>query len=234
MTIVGRGGAFEVPQLWQDRHWDRPYHYLRSLSTRDAQADPRLHRTQTYIGDQLAWWTDVQAAISRSSLMLTQEREIERGAFNALVRAAYRGLANEPWLFGGVATTGVEGWQDYAWLLANEPRRLDPNSAIATRTDLYPIAQGQAFLGVEGALFVFGINWAFVEAQGIDPDVAYAHALVSVGRLGHLLLLEGQHHGLVARMTPAVHESSASALFGLDDDRDVLYVIMFAYPADAT
>jgi hypothetical protein len=42
--------------------------------------------------------------------------------------------------------------------------------------------------------------------------------------------LEGQHQGLAARMTPAVHEETASNMLRLTEERDVLYAIRLVFP----
>ena len=234
LTVTGPHGGFAVPSLWVERHWERPYHYLRSLSAARAASgdDGSLRRVSAQGADQLVWWTDVQGALSRSSLTVSNRQGLERDVFHALIRAAYRGLAHEPWLFGAVVTAGVHGWEDASWTLENGPRRLEARRRVDSDDELAGLAQGQFFLKGPGALFALGINWALVEAAGVDVDFAYAHALVSVGRVGHGILLEGQHHGLKARMTPAVHESSAAKVFDLDSERDVLYVLKLAHPAE--
>lgn len=236
LTVAGPRGAFTVPRLWAERHWERPYYYLRTLSAARAASgdDDCLRRVSAHVADQLVWWTDVQGALSRTSLTVSDRRGLTREVFQALVRAAYRGLATEPWLFGAVVSTGIEGWEDASWTLENGPRRLEVRRKIDSDADLAGLAQGQAFLKGPGALFALGINWAHVEVSGVDADLAYAHALVSVGRLGHAILLEGQHHGLRARMTPAVHESSAAKVFDLEPERDVLYVLKLAHPPEAS
>jgi hypothetical protein len=227
--VLGPDGEAGAPQHWHERHWERPYYFLTTLSRR-PRPEGVLARKQWHVGDQLIWWTDVEAATTRASLTGSVSREMPRETFNSLVRAAYRALALEPWMFGCVITRTVEGWPDYAWTLENSPRRLDPRSEATTDSDVAAIAQGQVFLTGPGTLFAFGINWPHAEQAGVDPDWAYAHALVTVGRIGHAVLLEGQHHGLGARMTPAVHESRAAEVFDLDESRDVLYVIKLAYP----
>jgi hypothetical protein len=75
---------------------------------------------------------------------------------------------------------------------------------------------------------LLGIDWDSPQPFGSDRQ--YANTLVACGRVGHALLLEGLNIGLAARMTPAVHESTAQELFGLPPSRDCLYFLRLAHP----
>ncbi|KPW91512.1 MULTISPECIES: hypothetical protein [Pseudomonas syringae group] len=223
------GNDLAIPETWEKHNWERPYVFLKTLETDHSQGrhDFQSHR---YLLDKLVSGYDVKRAISRRSFTSVAERELPSSVLEATLRCLYQALTQETHLFAGVVTRGVQGWADAAWLLDHTPRALKRSNRASDSEVVAKIIQGQGWAGGKGITVLLGINWQFAVEAFSDPDIAYARALLDVGRVGHALLLEGQHQGLAARMTPAVHEETASKMLRLSEERDVLYAIRLVFP----
>lgn len=222
------GNDLTIPDTWESHNLERPYIFLKKL---EADYSPSCHGFQShrYLLDKLVTGYDVKRAISRRSFISVSERELPSTVLEAVLRCLYQALAQETHLFAGVVTHGVQGWADAAWLLDHTPRALKHSGRASDTEVVAKIIQGQGWAGGKGITVLLGINWQFAVAAFGDPDMAYARALLDVGRVGHALLLEGQHQGLAARMTPAVHEETASTMLRLTEERDVLYAIRLVF-----
>lgn len=222
-TVATAACATTVPEFWTERGWDLPFHFLTAID----RPSHRSLRTYDYLDDTVVSGFDARRVMSRRSLMATSEAPVPATTLNAILRRVYRVLRSEADLFCGVVTSGVESWKDAVWLVEHQPRSLvlapgDPHSF--TR-----LIQGQQWGDGNGIVLLVGIDWTALEPN-CDENQAYADALVAVGRAGQALVCEAAHFGLVGRMTPAVHESTAAEMLGLPDYRDVLYALRLALP----
>lgn len=227
--VSQHGSEVSIPDTWETHNWERPYVFLKQLQA-DQVAQPQALQSHRYLLDKLVTGYDVKRAISRRSFTSVAEREVPSSVLEAVFRCLYQALAQETHLFAGIVTQGVQGWADAAWLLDHTPRALKRSDRASDSEVVAKIIQGQGWAGGKGITVLLGINWQFAVAAFGDPDIAYAKALLDVGRVGHALLLEGQHQGLAARMTPAVHEETASNMLRLTEERDVLYAIRLVFP----
>ncbi|AZD23343.1 hypothetical protein C4K22_4285 [Pseudomonas chlororaphis subsp. aurantiaca] len=230
MVYASRHGSdLSVPETWEKHNWERPYVFLKKLEIDYSQGrhDFQSHR---YLLDKLVSGYNLKHAISRRSFTSVAEHELPASVLDALLRCLYQALAQETHLFAGVVTHGVQGWADAAWLLDHTPRALKRSDRASDTEVVAKIIQGQEWARGKGITVLLGINWQFAIDAFVEPDIAYARALLDVGRVGHALLLEGQHHGLASRMTPAVHEETASQMLRLSEERDVLYAIRLVFP----
>lgn len=216
-----------VPDLWESHSWTRPLHYLTSING-EASAPEKSHR---YLHHALISGFEVKSALRRTSLRASSPEALSFDDFSSILRAIYAALEGETRLFAGIVTKGVVGWKDGAWLVENQPRCLLAPGSTFQPSLTQRLIQGQAWALGEGVFALFGIDWSWLDASE-NKEVAYAEALVSCGRAGHSLVLEGQHRGLQARMTPAIHESTGSEILSLPDSRDVLYAIRLARPKE--
>ncbi|RON53207.1 hypothetical protein BK666_00150 [Pseudomonas frederiksbergensis] len=224
-----RGDDLTIPDTWEKHNWERPYVFLKKLEADNSHSanDFQSHR---YLLDKLVSGYNVKRAISRRSFTSVAERELPSSVLDSLTRCLYQALTQETHLFAAMVTHGVQGWADAAWLLDHTPRALKRSDRASDTEVVSKIIQGQGWAGGKGVTVLLGINWQFSANTFADPDIAYARALLDVGRVGHALLLEAQHLGLVARMTPAVHEETASQMLRLSEERDVLYAIRLVIP----
>lgn len=229
MYVSQCGNERLIPETWEHHNWERPYVFLKTLQS-DLAARPQAFQSHRYLLDKLVSGYDLKRAISRRSFTSVAERDVPSSVLVAVLRCLYQALAQETHLFAGVVTQGVQGWADAAWSLDHTPRALKRSDRPSDSEVVVKIIQGQGWAGGNGITVLLGINWQFAVDAFTDPDIAYAKALLDVGRVGHALLLEGQHQGLVARMTPAVHEETASQMLRLSEERDVLYAIRLVFP----
>ncbi|MGI5221336.1 hypothetical protein [Nocardia sp. CA-290969] len=228
-----------VPDIWSAHGWAQPYHFVDTLRRRAAGLDPatiqqQLTRQVNSAADQILTWKNVKSAMERRSGYAWATGTTPAPVLDALNRIVWAAMGQERWLAAGVHLQSVDGYDDGPYAFADHPRRLDPRTNGADpATMLFRTSQGQSWIPGDGLTFLLGIDWEFAAESGVDPDLAYAHALRAVGRLGHMLLLEGHRHGLSARMTPAVLESEANGMLEFGPDRDILYMIRMGVVAGA-
>jgi len=225
-----QGIDLSIPDAWEMHNWERPYVFLKQLETGGPQ-NSHAFQSYPYLLDKLVSGYDLKRAISRRCFTSVAERDLPSSALEAVLRCLYQVLAQETHLFAGIVTNGVQDWADAPWLLDHTPRALKRLSSTDDTEMLLKILQGQGWASGKGITVLLGINWEFAGESFNNPDVAYARALLDVGRVGHALLLEGQHQNLAARMTPAVHEETASKILHLSEERDVLYAIRLVFPS---
>ncbi|WP_152427122.1 hypothetical protein [Curtobacterium flaccumfaciens] len=228
-TVVDQRGWSEVPDFWDEKNWARPYHFLQTVSK--AQDDqPAVPEERPYLTDKVTSGFAYRRAVERSSLTRLAEGSFAGDDLQALLRCLYQALAVEGHFVAGVVTDTVEGWADGYWTVEHEPRHIR-NSLVAVDPDQTArMIQGQEWATGPGVMIVLALDWAQVQSANQDVDQAYAAALIACGRIGHALVLEGQHHALRARMTPAVHESTAAGLFRFPEHVSPLYAIRLAKP----
>ncbi|SDX08720.1 hypothetical protein SAMN05444064_11279 [Pseudomonas syringae] len=230
MHASRHGDNLSIPETWDSHNWERPYVFLKKLEGDDFR-NFQSFQSHSYLLDKLVSGYNLKRAISRRCFTSTASQSVPYLAFDALLRCLYQALAKETHLFAGIITNGVEGWADAAWVLDHTPRALKRTDHASDTEMVAKIIQGQGWAGGKGITVLLGISWQFAVEVFANPDIAYARALLDVGRVGHALLLEGQHQGLSARMTPAVHEETASHVLSLSEERDVLYAIRLVYPS---
>lgn len=223
------GRREQVPDFWEAHNWERPYGFLKGLDS-GSTSMPDVPQPHPYLHDKLVSGFDVKEALARRSLMQARDEAIPFTSLNAVLRGLYMAIANVPHVFAGVVTCGVESWRDGYWLLENSPRSLSPSGVAFDQSELATIIQGQVWGHGRGITAILGIDWDVASDEFEDPNQAYASTLVSIGRIGHSVLLDGQHLGMAARMTPAVHESTAARILNLDKSQEPLYVIRLALP----
>lgn len=223
------GKALPIPEIWEKNNWERPYVFLKKLENNVTHEGHSL-KSHRYLLDKLVSGYNVKRAISRRSFNSVSDQKLPSSTLNALLRCLYQALVQETHLFAGLVTNGVQDWDDAAWLLDHTPRALKRSQMVTDTEIVAKIIQGQGWANGKGITVLLGINWQFAVESYTDPDIAYAKSLLDIGRVGHALLLEGQHHGLSARMTPAVHEETASKVLQLSEERDVLYAIRLVLP----
>lgn len=230
MTIViDARGRSDVPSFWDEKNWARPYHFLRTVSlVQDIRAQPPTERA--YLTDKITSGFAFRRAVERSSLTRVAAGGFAGEDVQFLLRSLYQALAEERQFVAGVVTDAVDGWADGYWTVDHEPRHIRSSMIPNSSEDTARMLQGQEWATGPGVMIVLALDWAQVAAADEDVDQAYAAALITCGRIGHALLLEGQHHGLRARMTPAVHESTAARLFRLPVHVSALYAIRLARP----
>ncbi|WP_461022080.1 nitroreductase family protein [Thalassiella azotivora] len=93
---------------------------------------------------------------------------------------------------------------------------------------LMRVAQGQGFVGGSGCVFFLGVDWERLESLGSSAELRYRDALVSIGAVGHALVAAATSVGLGTRMTPAIHETTASEIFHLPSNSEMLYLLKVA------
>lgn len=223
----GSEPSVKVPALWEKHNWERAYKFLREVDEEHGEKQYQPN-TYSYLSDKIASGFDLKRALDRRSLTAVDDKAIEVEAFSALVRCAYQASAASPSIFFGVVTTNVVGWPDGYWLIDHTPRSLMRSAVPHDSSDLADLIQGQFWANGTGVCFLLGAD--LEQSPQAERESFYAKTLIDCGRIGHSLLLEGQHHGLVARMTPAVKESTATRILQLDESRDVLYFLRIAYP----
>ena len=136
------------------------------------------------------------------------------------------------WLHVYVAVQGVEGvprgvyQYDFArsTLLAagREPSDEELASAI----------QGQNWIGGGGASIFVVVQWDRYQWL-YRHSRAYLNLLIQIGEFGQEVLQAGYQLGLAGWLTPAVAESRAATLLGLDEvgsDADAMYYLKLGYP----
>jgi hypothetical protein len=227
VSIISAHGEVDVPELWQAHNWERPYAYLKEVAS-ILHAHEDTEKNHGYLLDKIVSGFDLRKALERTSLVGSDFSSIPNQAFNGVLRSLYQALSEETCLFAGIISVGIEGWVDAAWSVEHSPRSLKPISAFSDSANLSEIIQGQLWAEGNGIFILLGIDWSFASIKQNNPEIAYAKALIATGRVGHAILLEGQHHGLSARMTPAIAETKAAEILDLDHDRDVLYFIKLA------
>lgn len=225
MEVVDATGAGPVPHFWDQVGWARPYHFLRAVGKVEC-ADAIPH---AYLADKVVSGYDFKRCIERKSLASTGTDPISSDRLNAVLRCVYQALSVERDIVAGVVTWNVKSWADAAWVVEHEPRSIRRSVAEFSPDLLSRVLQGQVWAQGTGIYVVLCLDWKAVHASGDNVNAAYANALVKAGRIGHALVLEGQHEELVARMTPAVHESSARTLFRLSEDVSPIYAIRLAH-----
>jgi hypothetical protein len=230
--VIDALGASEVPDFWARSNWGRPYRFLETAAGgRDADA-PDI-RPRRFMYDKIVSGFNYQDALGRRSLTSDAGRSIPRAAFEAVLRSIYQILAEEPALVCGIITADVEGWADAAWIVDSQPRCIRQVPRPLLPGDLAKLIQGQAWGHGPGISIVLGAAWGEEAADQADLEYDYARTLVTMGASGQAILLEGQHHGLRARMTPALTESFAAEVFQLDETMEMLYAIRLSTPKAA-
>lgn len=226
-TITTIDGTFPVPELWRRHHWSRPLAFLSSVNGERIAA-----ATHPYLFDKIVSGFTLRPMLNRRSLTAIADVTLTLRTLQELLRAVYRANAYSPQIFAGILTADIVGWKDGLWLVDNGPRSLRPAPTSFDPDVMGRIIQGQVWGAGRGFAVLLGIDWAAASELYDDANTAYADALLTVGRMGHSILLDAQSLGLAARMTPAVHESTAADALGLPTDRDVLYVLRLAPPRE--
>lgn len=227
MQVVDATGVSVVPAFWCDVGWARPYHFIRAVE----KVDLGERVDHSYVRDKVVSGFDYARSISRRSLTQVSDEPLSTGQLNSVLRCVYQALSVERDIVAGIITWNVEGWADGAWIVEHEPRAMRRSLAEFSPALLSRMLQGQAWAQGTGIYVVLCLDWRVVHAAGSDVNAAYASALVKAGRIGHALLLEGQHQNLVARMTPAIHESTVARVFRLSGDIAPMYAMRLAEPA---
>jgi hypothetical protein len=219
-----------VPEFWADRNWERPFHYLKKVETL-GQSNPSELKSHPYLLDKVVSGFNYRAAVMRRSITADAGKSIESAHLDAVLRCLYQGLAAESCITAGILTVDVQGWANAAWLVDNTPRSLLRSGARLAEEDFAIMIQGQQWGAGPGIVVLLGIDWSACEASEVPADLAYARALVTIGRMGQSLVIEGQHHGLACRMTPAVKETVAAETLDISEDIEMLYALRLSYPA---
>lgn len=225
--IVGWRGQCKVPELWADSGWARPFHFVKIVE-REQAFSPSPRR---YLGDKIVSGFDYRNAIGRRSLTTASSDGVDARILNSILRCTYQILDSEPLLVVGIVTHSVTDWADAAWAVSHAPRSVRRTPPVDLDVLVPRMFQGQAWSRGPGITVVLSLSWSRLNEQTLDPDVGYAQALVSCGRAGHALLLEGQHLGLAARMTPAIHDSTAREIYSYPQGISPLYAMRLAEPA---
>lgn len=229
-VVIDQRGTSEVPDFWDNRNWSRPFHFLRTVSRVQVE-HPEAPAEHQYLTDKITSGFAYRRAVERKSLTTVSEDVFVGDDLQSLLRSLYQAVAVERHFAVGLVTDSVQGWADGYWTLDHEPRHIRNTFTEADPARTARMIQGQEWATGPGVMFVLALDWQQIVALGQDADQAYASALVTCGRIGQALVLEGQHHGLRARMTPAVHESTAAGMFRFPEHISPLYAIRFARPS---
>lgn len=92
--------------------------------------------------------------------------------------------------------------------------------------------QGQNWIGGGGVSFFVVVQWDRYQWL-YRHSRAYLNLLIQIGEFGQELLQAGYQAGLVGWLTPAVAETRAAELLGLDrvgSDADAMYYVKLGYP----
>ena len=135
------------------------------------------------------------------------------------------------WLHVYVAVQGVEGVPRGVYQY--DPAR---NTLLATGREpsdeeLASTIQGQNWIGGGGASILVVVQWDRYQWL-YRHSRAYLNLLIQIGEFGQELLQAGYQSGLVGWLTPAVAESRAATLLGLDEvgsDADAMYYLKLGY-----
>lgn len=216
----------QVPDAWVFHNWELPFAFLNDVQN-ELSSSGTQYSSHGYCQDKVLSGFDSKRALARRSLTSTRAEHVPAQKFREILRSIYQALNAEPHLFAGLATANVEGWPDSFWMIDHSPRSLLRCSTDFSEDLVSQSIQGQFWVRGPGVTILIGIDWDYV-GRGRGRESAYADALFTCGRVGQAIVLDATHIGLVARMTPAIHESTAAECLELGDDRDVLYALRLA------
>jgi hypothetical protein len=218
-----------APSLWQRYGWLRARIFLDAVETA---------RSERFAGEPEnveppAWMEGcdlgtVRELLARTSGTVFTMRPVHGEAMDRLLAVLRTRLRSRPYLCAGLIAQSVEGLEPGAHLLSAEA----PPEHVAEldTAKVLRVGQGQRWVEGGGGVLFLGLRWSELENQLGDAADAYAEGLVAIGFVGHELVHRLSALGMRARMTPAVVESCAARLFGLDPgDADLLYLLKFGH-----
>ncbi len=136
------------------------------------------------------------------------------------------------WLHVYVAVQGVEGVPRGVYQYDFARNTLLATGRSPSDEELAHTIQGQNWIGDGGVSLFVVVQWDRYQWL-YRHSRAYLNLLIQIGEFGQELLQAGYQLGLAGWMTPAVAESPAAALLGLDEvgsDVDAMYYLKLGYP----
>lgn len=136
------------------------------------------------------------------------------------------------WLHVYVAVQGVEGVPRGVYQYDTARNTLLATGREPSDEELAGAIQGQNWIGGGGASIFVVVQWDRYQWL-YRHSRAYLNLLIQIGEFGQELLQAGYQLGLAGWLTPAVAESRAATLLGLDEvgsDADAMYYLKLGYP----
>lgn len=130
---------------------------------------------------------------------------------------------NPPIVSCGCLVGAVSGVNPGFHLLDTKNRQLGQVYKGDKRLDMTAICLNQAWLANAAVHFVFMTNLAKLDQQ--FGARGYRYAMMTAGRLGHLLYLGATALGMGCCGIGAFYDGEARQLLGLNDDSDMLYLL---------
>ena len=172
-----------------------------------------------------------EAMLRRRSRRNFVNRSIAGEQFGYLLKLLCIGMdapdqnpANDPPIVScGCLVGSVTGVNPGFHLLDTRNRQLGQVFKGDKRSEMTAICLNQAWLANAAGHFVFMTNLAKLDQQ--FGARGYRHAMMTAGRLGHLLYVGATALGLGCCGIGAFYDGEARQLLGLNDDSDMLYLL---------
>ncbi|MFS8104310.1 hypothetical protein LFM09_45110 [Lentzea alba] len=222
-----RGLGEEGSGQWRRYGWELARHFLAALQEHDSRQTTAVDHgaVQWCNGGHLQHPEDISTVHQRRSQVFAAPQPITATQHRYLVSTLLKANARHDWLLVGEIVQLVEGIAPGSYLWQRDPQHFDMRRNDDLAREVRQAAQGQGFVTGGGCVFFLGVDWNRLAALGGTPEQHYRDALVTIGGVGQALVLSALMAGLGSRMTPAVHESTAAALFALPGHCEMLYLI---------
>lgn len=220
-----RGGTWEVYNLQRAA-------YLMFNTVFDNEADSTFRSYQGTSEDIMN--PNFGKMLNRRTERFFTDENISQDKFEELIKELNSALASQPWLSYRVLVQGIDGY-DKSIYMPDAIGKLTKTVNSYTKKDLMEAVHGQWWLNGAGFCFFLVVNFDELKKKNANSNPkSYFEMILQLGAAGQALLNTVYKHELGSWMTPAVSESMAAKILGLDPDKhESLYFFKVGIPQRA-
>lgn len=229
----GADGEFCRAQTWEVYNLQRAaYLMFNTFDSYDAEGSPRFRTYDATSVDSIS--SCFSKLLTRRTERFFTDEEIDKKSFEEVINELNAAVKNNHWLSYRILVQGVEGYEKAVYK-PDGNGGLEKTVDAYTRKDLMEGLHGQWWLNGAGFCCFFLVSLeALKDKNSVDTPASYFEMIVQLGAAGQALLNTVYKHDLGSWMTPAVSESVAAKILGLDSSlEESLYFFKVGIPQRA-
>jgi hypothetical protein len=173
----------------------------------------------------------LDAMLQRRTQRFFSEQPVARAVLQNVIAELATYMQGKQWLSAFVVVQAVDELPSGVYKLDSETATLITQRHKFARKDLLDCLHGQWWLNGGGLCWFFTVSFAELKTASYGYPSSYVDLLRQLGAAGQVLIESVYKHGLGAWMTPALSETLAAKLLGLDERvEEALYFFKIGLP----
>lgn len=232
-SVSGAPGA-----LWETYNWQRAALLMYDTGNWQATSSHsdlfQEHRVNLGAGSDDAATEVMEKLLDRRTVRFFSEGFVEGRKWQTIMSELRDYIKDKRWLSVYIAAQAIEGLDAGIYKLDVETGEHLRHRQELRRKDLLDCLHGQWWLNGSGACLFFVVLFEELRHPSPGTPTNYVDLFVQLGAAGQALIESVARHELGTWMTPALSESLAANLLGLDEAREeALYFFKVGEPATA-